>query len=156
MTRLLQYVFTPERSFFVVVLRHPYATMHDMWEKADEYQFDDVYLYCKRENIVSFCRFGDCGEAALKHWLLITTAMFFDLKHIKNKVVFHYERFVQGDSQGGHKLYILRSSQLNVVTFSVFRRHSEGAGAEHKRPNRLCPSAARKIRGYRHRSSPTQ
>ena len=82
--RLLQHWFRPEQSFFVIVLRHPLATMRDLWEIKGKKEFN----------------FLDCGESALKHWLKIQDSMFRDLKFIQNRVVFHFERFALGDSQG--------------------------------------------------------
>jgi hypothetical protein len=54
MTRLLQHWFIAEQTFFVAVLRHPLATMREMWENTKRYNF-----------------VADCGEGAIKHWLLI-------------------------------------------------------------------------------------
>ena len=82
MTRLLQYYFTPERSYFVVVMRHPYGTVREIMN--GRYQ--------------SFYR--DCGAEAIAHWLMIYEALFEDLKHIRNRVVLHLEKFVEGDTQG--------------------------------------------------------
>ena len=78
MTRLLQHWFTADRTFFIVVLRHPFATMRD---KLDAFDFDD------------------CGARAVEHWLYIHDALFEDLRHIKNKLVFHYETFALGNTQ---------------------------------------------------------
>ena len=85
MTRLLQHWFHEDHTFFIVVLRHPYATIRDLWVRTDMYP-------------TPFC--NDCGESALKHWLYIHETLFNDLKHIKNRIVFHYERFALGDTQG--------------------------------------------------------
>ena len=44
--------------------------------------------------------YSDCGERAIKHWLLIQEGMFADLQRLRNRVVIHYERFAMGDTQG--------------------------------------------------------
>ena len=79
MTRLLQYWFSAERSYFVVVLRHPLASTRFIWNN----NFNN-----------------DCGEYAIKHWLLLQETLFDDLKLIKNSVVVHYERFALGNAEG--------------------------------------------------------
>ena len=86
MTRLLQHWFTPERSFFVVMLRHPLATMKHIWERQD---------------LVTSSRFAeDCGETALQHWLLVHAILLDDLRALRNVAVVQYERFAMGDTQG--------------------------------------------------------
>ena len=50
-TRLLQYYFTPSRTFFVAVIKHPLATMRDLWERRQP----DTW------------HFADCGEKAIVH-----------------------------------------------------------------------------------------
>ena len=82
MTRLLQYYFTAERSFFVVVMRHPYGTVREIMN--GRYQM--------------FYR--DCGAEAIEHWLMIYETLFEDLQHIQHRVVMHLEKFVEGDTQG--------------------------------------------------------
>ena len=42
----------------------------------------------------------NCGDEAIRHWLVVQDTMFADLKQIKNRVAFHYERFALGDSLG--------------------------------------------------------
>ena len=71
MTRLLQYWFSTERSFFVVVLRHPLANIKSQWSNADV---------------------DDCGESWMKRWLDVQEAMFRDLKYIRNHVAFYFEK----------------------------------------------------------------
>jgi hypothetical protein len=81
--RLLQTMFNADRSFFLVILRHPLATMRD------RYQLHEGK------------RFLDCGDYQIRHWLLIQQSMFADLERIKNKLVVHYEDFaLYGDAQG--------------------------------------------------------
>ena len=82
MTRLLQYYFTAERSFFIVVMRHPYGTVREIMN--GRYQM--------------FYR--DCGAEAIAHWLMIYETLFEDLQHIQHRVVMHLEKFVEGDTQG--------------------------------------------------------
>lgn len=81
MTRLLQHWFTAERTFFVVVLRHPLATMKEMWT------FRKIF------------NFSDCGENAIIHWLKIQRQLFEDMAQLHNVVLFHYEHFALGQSQ---------------------------------------------------------
>ena len=80
MTRLLQYWFTPEHTFFVVVMRHPLATMEVAWTMP------------KRRN------FTDCGEFAIKHWLFIHNKLFEDLPYLNNVVLFQFERLATGNA----------------------------------------------------------
>jgi hypothetical protein len=84
MTRLLQHWFTADRSKFVIVLRHPLGTMQDLWRNKDKGRFT----------------FYDCGMRAMEHWLLLHEMMLEDIPYIKHRVVFHFERFIKGDSQG--------------------------------------------------------
>ena len=86
MTRLLQHWFTPERSFFIVILRHPFGTLSSMFRKAADVD--------KKFNNAS------CGAVVVKEWLDMHETLFADLQHIKHKVVVHYERFAIVDPQG--------------------------------------------------------
>ncbi len=79
----LQAMFHPERTFFLVVLRHPFATMRD------RYQLDNGV------------KFLDCGDYQLRHWLLIQHTMIGDLAALKTKVVVHYEQFALYNSSQG-------------------------------------------------------
>ena len=45
-------------------------------------------------------KFDDCGAAAIQHWLYVQETLWGDLKHLNHKVIFHYERFALGRSQG--------------------------------------------------------
>ena len=83
MTRLLQHWFHEDRTFFLVVLRHPFASIRFLWERVRR---------------VKFC--SDCGEKPLIHWLHIHDTLFEDLTHIKHRLAFHFERFALGDTQG--------------------------------------------------------
>ena len=94
MTRLLQYWFSAERSFFVVVLRHPLASIRHAWARSSQ---------------------GDCGSYALRTWFLLHEILFDDLKLIKNSVVVHYERFALGNAEG-----IRYNNHVHVSQRSIF------------------------------------
>lgn len=79
MTRLLQHWFGHDHTFFVVLLRHPLATMSQLWSPG--YHVDD------------------CGGSAIKHWLEMHQILLEDLHYIKRKIIVHFEWLVQGNSQ---------------------------------------------------------
>ena len=57
-------------------------------------------LWEHERHIGGLYNFTDCGDAALKHWLYCQDIMLADLGHIKHKVLFHFETFAFGDTQG--------------------------------------------------------
>jgi hypothetical protein len=69
-------MFTPERSFFLVVLRHPLSTSVE-----------------KRA-------YKDCGKEMVDLWLETKHILFEDLKHLKLSAVVHYEHLATGDTLG--------------------------------------------------------
>ena len=83
MTRLLQHWFTPERSFFIVILRHPLAV--------------NSFLSSPAYNTV-MCE--TCGSVFVQNWLDMYEMLFDDLNYIKNKAVLQYERL--GDESRLH------------------------------------------------------
>jgi hypothetical protein len=67
-------MFSPQRTFFLAVLRHPIAIITD--------QFDD------------------CGKAIIEHWLEDKERLFEDLKYMEHSAVVHYEHMAMGDTHG--------------------------------------------------------
>ena len=43
---------------------------------------------------------SDCGDLAIRHWLLIMNTLFDDLPSLRHSAVFHFEHFALGDPQG--------------------------------------------------------
>ena len=82
MTRLLLHWFTPERTSFLVILRHPLATMHYKWEAENQ-------------------RFAvDCCEKEIRHWLKCHKALFEDVPPLRNVTVVQFEWLAAEKSQG--------------------------------------------------------
>ena len=90
MTRLLQHWFTPERSYFIVLLRHPLATLRLAWE----------------DNNTKLGIVLDCGDKAIQHWLHIVETLFSDLNHLRNVILVQFERLALGDTQGNFGIHI--------------------------------------------------
>jgi hypothetical protein len=67
--------------------------------------------------------FSDCGEQALIHWLWVQNQTLGDLKHIQNRVLFHYEHFALGDSQGrmtiAENIYIIIIILLIIIVSAI-------------------------------------
>ena len=74
MTRILQYWFTPGRSFFLVLLRHPLAA-------AKYSYFPSTHRRDAR----------NCLGPFLEHWLHENEVLLRDLPHIRHRIVVHYE-----------------------------------------------------------------
>ena len=87
MTNVLQYWFSPERTSFIVVLRHPFSN----WN----YQRSANQSSHRAGYGVSLC-----GEKIVQRWLDHHEALFTDLKSIQNYAVVHFERFLLGDTNG--------------------------------------------------------
>ena len=98
--------FTPERTAFMFILRHPLGTMRENWEMTGRYSF------------------GACGESALVHWLTIHEAWLQDLAYISHFVVFHFERLVLGDSVGAWPSSYNRFAAHCVHARSLLQRHA--------------------------------
>lgn len=82
-TRFLQAMFSPERSMFVVVMRHPFPAMRT----------EDLL----RARIKPAC----LGIDRFKRWLHIHQTLFEDLPHIRNYVVLHFEELIASDHPYG-------------------------------------------------------
>ena len=54
MTRLLQYYFTPPRTYFIALIKHPLATMREVWDSKPWTRVASNFT-------------EDCGEQALEH-----------------------------------------------------------------------------------------
>ena len=81
-TRFLQAMFTPGRSKFMIVLRHPLGPMHHIFEFADR-------------NILA----NDCGSVMLENWLHAHETLANDISHLQNSVVVMYEHFMGDGTQ---------------------------------------------------------
>ena len=79
MTRFLQAMFGAERSYFLVVLRHPLGTVHEHFLSSRQQHY--------------------CAGPIIEHWLTIHRHLLDDLPHLQNVVLMHYEEFVEGDTQ---------------------------------------------------------
>lgn len=88
MTRFLQWYLTPERTIFLVILRHPLGTLRVLYEQRPGGGGPKS----------SFME--DCGARAIAHWLHIHDSLFEDLIYIRNSMLVHYERFALGDTLG--------------------------------------------------------
>ena len=99
MTRLLQQWFGADRSHFIVILRHPFATVCSIVNVTmNLMNVSQVHNILRRMRLQR-----DCGESVLRQWLYEYDTLFEDLKHITNKVVLQYETFIKGDTQGEKK-----------------------------------------------------
>ena len=84
MTRLLQFWFTPARSHFINIIRHPIGTMGD-------------FLRDPPSNASIAHVFN-----AVKHWIRCNELMLDDMKHLQHAVLIRYETFAT-DNQAGLK-----------------------------------------------------
>eukprot|EP00054_Salpingoeca_dolichothecata_P005158 m.33385 g.33385 ORF g.33385 m.33385 type:complete len:408 (+) comp15220_c0_seq1:76-1299(+) len=81
MTRFLQYMFSPSRSHFIILMRHPLGSSHFRWGKVRR-----VPMY-------------DCGRSLIDHWLTIHDLIRKDIRHLENKLVFQMEEFLGNNPQ---------------------------------------------------------
>ena len=84
MTHVLQYWFTPQRSSFVVVMRHPFAS------------YDFIHKVNKRNR----GHWLKCGGILIESWLDAHETLFRGLNTLQKHVVMHLERFLLGDTNG--------------------------------------------------------
>lgn len=80
MTRYLQAMFTPDKSRFLVIMRHPLAASHYEWFRNRKY--DEAR--------------GHCGRPWIEHWLAIYRWVREDIPHLREARVFQYERMLAG------------------------------------------------------------
>jgi hypothetical protein len=95
--RFLQAMLTPERSFFLVVLRHPFAAAR---------------------------HFHGCGENDIKTWIESKELLLEDLKHLKMSAVVHYEHMSEGDTLGTLVLVFIVLADVHMMTCCMFRNLS--------------------------------
>lgn len=109
--RFLQEIYGSDRTFFVVLLRHPLAMMRKFWETKGS--------------------LADCADEALHNWVQIQTTLRQDLQHIKHKITFHYEHFAMAASPKGLSRCI-HSFDVYFVTFigSFFGSHLSSCRSE--------------------------
>ncbi len=80
-TRFLQAMFTAERTFFIVAIRHPLPSM----------------LYTRAKS-----RHSDCSDfKRIQSWLYVVNTMFDDLLHVEHYVIMRFEEFVQSEDPYG-------------------------------------------------------
>lgn len=75
MTRYFQQIFTPERSFFIIILRHPLGAMHMYTEPAACMRLSEY----------------------LRHWFAIHNTVVADIRHLKHAVVVQYDVLVNAN-----------------------------------------------------------
>lgn len=80
MTRFLQKLFTPERTHFVITLRHPLGATHFKWKLPQQLKAFQA----------------DCGLGLVKHWLAQMRILEEDLRHIDNVSIVMFEFFTKG------------------------------------------------------------
>ena len=85
-TRLLQFWFTPQRSHFIAVIRHPFGTMGQLLSNAS-------LFHVRRHRL-------DCGSGAVKHWLESNRMMLEDMHRLDHAVLLRFETFALGDQHG--------------------------------------------------------
>ena len=90
-TRLLQYYFTPEQTYFVLVLRHPFGI-----RKSNFHHFSQ-HKNCHVGIDEGIC---DCGVLAMREWLHEMAMIFEDLAHLKHIRVLYYEMLTDTTVQG--------------------------------------------------------
>ena len=83
MTRLLQYWFTAERTFFIAIIRHPLAVLRRQWASS------------AWKNIR-----GMCDVWGIDGWIKANAVMIEDFKYVKHKAVVRYEHLMGGDTDG--------------------------------------------------------
>lgn len=80
MTRFLQKLFTPERTHFIITLRHPLGATHFKWKLPQQ-------LKAFR---------ADCGLGLVEHWLAQMRILEEDLQHINGASIVMFEFFTKG------------------------------------------------------------
>lgn len=83
MTRLLQCLFTPERTSHVILLRHPLGATYFKWKLPQQEE-------AMRLN---------CGENYIEHWLQQMDTVKEDLPHLRTARVVMFENFTVGNVQ---------------------------------------------------------
>lgn len=83
MTRLLQCLFTPERTSHVVLLRHPLGATYFKWKLPQQEE----------------AMRGHCGQPYIEHWLKQMDTLKEDLPHLRTARVVMFENFTVGDVQ---------------------------------------------------------
>ncbi|EGD72517.1 hypothetical protein PTSG_00538 [Salpingoeca rosetta] len=76
MTRFLQEMFTRERTYFVIIMRHPFGA------------FDFVFRQYPTQK-----SYG-CGYLELRQWLTLHENLMDDIKHLENVVVVQFEQLL--------------------------------------------------------------
>ena len=79
MTLLLQYWFGPEHTAFIGILRHPLAQTRMQWWRSG--------------------RQPGCVENGIRHWLELQETMVQDMRQLRHRVVVHFERLAQGNTE---------------------------------------------------------
>ena len=113
MTRILQHWFTHQRSYFIVILRHPLAA--------------GAYAYIPQDNPGHIIL---CMGWMVSNWLHEYGILFNDLKHIRHKIVVHFEHFAQRPQQYLDAIFRFLSMSPNVVVDvgdGKARRHFHGS-----------------------------
>lgn len=87
MMRFLQCLFSPERSKFVVTIRHPFGASHFKWKLP------------KQVPIVK----NTCGRPWLLNWLQQMRTLKQDLPHLSNARVVIFENFTNGNVQQNYE-----------------------------------------------------
>ena len=100
-TLYLQSLFGSDRTMFLVVLRHPMATLRKLIADNPRY-------------------FRDCGDTYLQHWLLLHETMLKDLVDIKHTALVHFEHLALGDTQRLQLLIQLISLALISIPSQIF------------------------------------
>ena len=83
--RLLQHWFTPERSHFIGIIRHPFGT---------------VSLTTKTclKNITRVS--SECAFREVEHWITANRLMLDDMRRLRHKALVRFETFAGGDQEG--------------------------------------------------------
>ena len=89
-TRLMQYYFNADQTYFFATVKHPFGEMRSFWEDAT--RWNDT-------------KSGDvCGSATLKWWLGLLDQLYVDLPFLKHFKFIYHELFCKADRTQGNML----------------------------------------------------
>ena len=106
MTRLLQHWFTPQQSYFIVLIRHPLAPLR---KHFDAYVKDGSCIHGDKQP-----RGCDCGEAYVAAWLQLMRELVMDLQHLRHIAVIYYEHLTSQSTQGLPRALAIIGADINI------------------------------------------
>jgi hypothetical protein len=123
-TRFLQEIFSSERSYFVILTRHPLASSYYEW---------------KHEGL------WDCGRRYIQHWLHIHDILRTDQRRLKHKIAFMMEDFAENAEINLDSIFHAIGVDSKTLTELVHDHNTAPPSHRQRRSNDDTPDEATEL-----------